>query len=176
MKELGIEADYATAGIGKLYDELYKDLVLSKQVEPAFITDYPIEMEPLAKRCEDDPRFVQRFQLIAAGRELLKAYSELNDPVDQLERFEAQQKLREEGDTEAQYIDTTFVKALEHGLPPTAGWGMGIDRFVALLADVKGVKDVILFPTMRPETAEPMQSGHDATDDKNVKPKKKSNR
>ena len=116
-----------------------------------FITDYPIEMEPLAKKCEDNPRYVQRFQLLAAGRELLKAYSELNDPIDQRERFVAQQELQLAGDLEAQTIDETFLAALEHGMPPTAGWGMGIDRFVALLANVHSVKDVILFPTMRPE-------------------------
>lgn len=150
MKKLGIEAEYAKAGVGKLYDELYKDVVRSKRMSPAFVTDYPIEMEPLAKRREDDPRFVQRFQLLAGGVELLKAYAELNDPADQLERFESQQALREEGDLEAQRIDRAFVDALEHGMPPTAGWGMGIDRFTALLANVRSVKDTILFPTLRP--------------------------
>ncbi len=151
MKKLKIEADYATAHIGKLYDELYSNSVRKKQMQPMFITDYPIEMEPLAKRCVDNPRYVQRFQLLAAGRELLKAYSELNDPIDQRERFVAQQELQLAGDLEAQTIDETFLAALEHGMPPTAGWGMGIDRFVALLANVHSVKDVILFPTMRPE-------------------------
>lgn len=151
MKALQIETDYKKAGLGKLYDELYKDTVRSRQVEPVFIIDYPIEMEPLAKKCEDDPRFVQRFQLIAGGVELLKAYTELNDPIDQLERFEAQKELREKGDDEAQMIDRDFVKSLEHGLPPAAGWGMGIDRFAALLANVRNLKETILFPTMRPE-------------------------
>jgi lysyl-tRNA synthetase class 2 len=151
MKKIGVEIEDTSVGIGKLFDELYKDLIQTKQMAPAFVTDYPIEMEPLAKRCDDDPRFVQRFQLLVAGRELLKAYAELNDPVDQLERFKEQQELREGGDVEAQYIDMAFVKALEHGMPPTAGWGMGIDRLAALLANVRSVKDVILFPTMRPE-------------------------
>jgi lysyl-tRNA synthetase class 2 len=151
MKKLKIEADYDSAHIGKLYDELYSDCVRKKQMQPMFITDYPIEMEPLAKKCEDDPRYVQRFQLLVAGRELLKAYSELNDPIDQRERFKAQQKLKQAGDLEAQDIDEVFLTALEHGMPPTAGWGMGIDRFVALLANVHGVKEVILFPTMRPD-------------------------
>ena len=113
--------------------------------------DLPIEMEPLAKKCDDDPRFVQRFQLLAGGLELLKAFSELNDPIDQLERFQKQSALREAGDDEAQQIDMAFVRALEHGMPPTAGWGMGVDRFVMMLANQKAVKDVILFPTLRPE-------------------------
>jgi len=151
MKKLKIECDYAAASLGKLYDELYKETVRNKQVQPAFVLDYPIEMEPLAKKCEDDPRFVQRFQLIAGGLELLKAYSELNDPADQLERFRAQQALREAGEEEAQAIDQAFVEALEHGLPPTAGWGMGIDRFAMMLTDRRSIKEVILFPTLRPE-------------------------
>lgn len=150
LKKLNISHD-PKAGLGKLYDELYKDTVRTRQIAPAFITDYPIEMEPLAKRCEDDPRFVQRFQLLAGGVELLKAYSELNDPIDQLARFEEQQELREGGDEEAQTIDRLFIASLEHGLPPTAGWGMGIDRFVALLANVHSVKETILFPTLRPQ-------------------------
>lgn len=150
MKKLGIDTDYERGDLGKLYDDLYKDTVRSRQMEPLFIIDYPIEMEPLAKKCEHDPRFVQRFQLIAGTVELLKAYSELNDPVDQLARFEAQQALRESGDDEAQQIDMAFVRSLEHGMPPTAGWGMGVDRFVALLANARNLKEVILFPTLRP--------------------------
>ena len=151
MKLLNIDCDYKTASLGKLYDELYKETVRKKQIQPAFVLDYPIEMEPLAKKCEDDPRFVQRFQLLAGGLELLKAYSELNDPIDQLERFRVQQELRESGDEEAQTIDMAFVESLEHGLPPTAGWGMGIDRFVMMLTDSRNIKEVILFPTLRPE-------------------------
>lgn len=150
MQELRIDCDYAGADLGKLYDELYKETVRKKQIQPIFITRYPIEMEPLAKRCDDDPRFVQRFQLIAGGLELLKAYTELNDPVDQRNRFLAQQELAEAGDDEAQRIDEQFLKALEHGMPPTAGWGMGIDRFVMMLTDQKSMKDVILFPTLKP--------------------------
>ncbi|MEO5927300.1 MAG: lysine--tRNA ligase [Patescibacteria group bacterium] len=155
MKKLSIDSDYEKGDLGKLYDDLYKDTVRSRQMEPIFIIDYPIEMEPLAKKCDDDPRFVQRFQLIAGAVELLKAYSELNDPVDQLERFQGQQALRESGDDEAQQIDMGFVTALEHGMPPTAGWGMGVDRFVALLANVRNLKEVILFPTLRPSETEP---------------------
>lgn len=154
MKKLKIDCDYQHADLGKLYDELYKETVRKNQIQPVFITDYPIEMEPLAKRCEDDPRFVQRFQLLAGRLELLKAFSELNDPIDQLERFREQQKLREHGDEEAQRIDHAFVTALEHGMPPTAGWGMGIDRFAMMLADVPNLKEIILFPTLRPESPE----------------------
>ncbi len=151
MRKLNIDYDYTAADMGKLYDELYKETVRKQQIQPVFITDYPIEMEPLAKKCEDDPRFVQRFQLLAGKLEVLKAYTELNDPVDQRERFMNQQELRKAGDDEAQQIDEQFLKALEHGLPPTAGWGMGIDRFVMMLTDQKSIKDVILFPTLKPE-------------------------
>jgi lysyl-tRNA synthetase class 2 len=154
MQKLGIDSDYTKGGLGKLYDDLYKDTVRKGLTEPTFIIDYPIEMEPLAKKCEDDPRFVQRFQLVAAGTEFIKAYTELNDPVDQLERFELQRELHEAGDEEAQRIDADFVQALEHGLPPTAGWGLGIDRLVSLLVDARSVKEVILFPTLRPKTNE----------------------
>ena len=158
MKELNIDTGDKTWNLGKLYDELYKEVVRKKQMQPMFITDYPIEMEPLAKKCDYDPRFVQRFQLIAGGLELLKAYSELNDPIDQLARFNLQQEMREAGDDEAQSIDMTFVRSLEHGMPPTAGWGMGIDRFTMMVTDAPSVKEVILFPTLRPETTEPESS------------------
>jgi lysyl-tRNA synthetase class 2 len=151
MRAANVECDCGDADICRIYDELYKETVRKRQIQPMFITDYPVEMEPLAKKCEDDPRFVQRFQLIASGLELLKAYSELNDPIDQRERFDAQQRLRERGNDEAQSIDERFLSALEHGLPPTAGWGMGVDRFVMLLTDQKSIKDVILFPTLKPE-------------------------
>jgi len=151
MKKRKIDTDYKTAGLGKLYDELYKDTVRAKQIQPAFIIDYPVEMEPLAKRSADDEWCVARFQLLAAGIELLKAYAELNDPEEQRARFEEQKKLRGAGDDEAQMIDEAFLTSLEHGMPPTAGWGMGIDRFVAILANVHSVKDVILFPTLRPD-------------------------
>ena len=154
MKEKKIDVDAEAPDMGRIYDDLYKATVRSKQIQPLLVTDYPIEMEPLAKKCEDDPRFVQRFQLLAGGVELLKAYSELNDPVDQRERFERQEALRGKGDDEAQKIDEAFLRALEHGLPPTAGWGMGIDRFAMMLADAKSVKEIILFPTLKPETDE----------------------
>jgi len=150
MKKLNIESDYK-AGRGKLIDDLYKDVVRAKIVQPTFIYDYPIEMEPLAKKCNDNPRYVQRFQPIVYGMELVKAYTELNDPVDQEGRFKEQEALRKKGDEEAQMIDEDFVTALKHGLPPTAGWGMGIDRFVAILTNQPNLKDVIFFPTLKPE-------------------------
>jgi lysyl-tRNA synthetase, class II len=151
MKEKRIDVDAEAPDMGRIYDDLYKATVRSSQIQPLFATDYPIEMEPLAKKCEDDPHFVQRFQLLAGGLELLKAYSELNDPVDQRERFERQEALRGKGDEEAQSIDEAFLRALEHGLPPTAGWGMGIDRFAMMLAGAQSVKEIILFPTLKPE-------------------------
>jgi lysyl-tRNA synthetase class 2 len=153
MKKLNIDSDYKAAR-GKLLDDLYKDVVRAKIVQPTIIYDYPVEMEPLAKKCEDNPKYVQRFQPIVYGMEILKAYSELNDPDDQLDRFEAQQKLREKGDEEAQMIDMDFVTALRHAMPPTTGWGMGIDRFVAILTNQQNLKDVILFPTLKPEREE----------------------
>jgi len=150
MKEMKIESDYK-ADLNKLYDDLYKDVVRNKIIQPIIIYDYPIEMEPLAKKCEDNPNFVQRFQIIAGGLELNKAYSELNDPQDQLERFKEQQKLRKKGDVEAQFLDLDFVEALEYGMPPCAGCGIGIDRLVMLLTGVNNLKEVILFPTLRPK-------------------------
>ncbi|NIP33265.1 lysine--tRNA ligase [Candidatus Saccharibacteria bacterium] len=153
MKKLNIESDYK-ASRGKLLDDLYKDVVRAKIIQPTIIYDYPIEMEPLAKKCKDNPKYVQRFQPIVYGMELVKAYSELNDPDDQLARFEEQQKLREKGDEEAQMIDMDFVTALRHAMPPTTGWGMGIDRFVAILTNQLNLKDVILFPTLKPEKDE----------------------
>lgn len=151
MQKLKIDSDYK-AGRGKLLDDLYKDVVRAKITQPTIIYDYPLEMEPLAKKCSDNPNYVERFQPIVYGMELVKAYSELNDPIDQLERFEEQESLREAGDEEAQFIDTDFVNALKHGMPPTAGWGMGIDRFVAILTNQPNLKEVILFPTLRPES------------------------
>jgi lysyl-tRNA synthetase class 2 len=150
MKRLKIESDYK-AGLGKLYDDLYKDVVRQKIIQPTIIYDYPIEMEPLAKKCDDDFHFVQSFQPIVAGLELVKAYTELNDPQEQLVRFKEQQKLRERGDEEAQSLDKDFIEALEHSMPPCAGWGLGIDRLTMLLTDTHNLKEVILFPTMRPK-------------------------
>lgn len=138
-------------GRGKILDELYKDFVRPKLIQPTFLTNHPIELSPLAKKVINDPNYVERFQLIAGGMELCQAYSELNDPTDQLARFTEQQELKKAGDEEAQPMDKDFVEALEHGLPPTAGLGMGIDRLVALLTNTHNIKEVILFPTLRPK-------------------------
>ena len=124
-------------------------------VQPIYIIDYPAEITPLAKRKSDDPRSVEMFQLVYGhGVENVKAFSELNDPIDQEERFKEQETARAGGDEEAQFGDPDYVTALKYGLPPTAGFGIGIDRFAATLADVNTLKEVILFPTLRPEKQE----------------------
>lgn len=134
-----------------LVDMIFKETVRKKIIQPVIIRDYPVFMQPLAKRYPDRPELVQQAQLIAMGAEIFKAYTELNDPIDQEKRFREQEKYREEGDKEAQHIDETFLQALKIGLPPTAGWGMGIDRLVMLLTDQAHIRDVITFPLMRPE-------------------------
>ncbi len=138
-------------GIGDLYDELYKASVRKKIIQPTFVTDYPTEMIPLAKRKTSDPTKISSFQLVVKGAEIIKAYNELNDPLDQEERFKEQESLREAGAEEAQHIDYDFIEALKHGMPPAAGFGMGIDRLVSLITGSHSVKEVILFPTLRPE-------------------------
>ncbi|HET9985286.1 MAG TPA: lysine--tRNA ligase [Longimicrobiales bacterium] len=135
----------------KLIDELFKELVEPHLQQPVFITDYPRELSPLAKPKRGDPRLVERFELMVASRELANAFSELNDPIDQRDRFLAQVRLREAGDEEAQTLDEDYIRALEYGMPPTGGVGIGVDRLVMLLTDQASIRDVILFPTMRPE-------------------------
>jgi lysyl-tRNA synthetase class 2 len=137
---------------GSIMDNLYKKFVRSRIVDPTFIIDHPVELSPLAKKKRSDGRYVERFQLVLGeGTELCNAFSELNDPIDQKQRFEEQERLRAGGDVEAQRMDTDFIEALEVGMPPTAGFGMGIDRLTALLVDSHNLKEVILFPTLRPE-------------------------
>ncbi|MCL4305259.1 lysine--tRNA ligase [bacterium] len=136
-------------GEGKILDEMMKTLVRPKLLEPTFIYDYPLSLSPLAKKHRSDPRLVERFQPFALGFELGNAFSELNDPIDQRERFEAQRKLKEAGDEETQPIDEDFLAALEYGMPPTGGMGIGIDRLTMLLTDQDSIREVILFPHLR---------------------------
>ncbi len=136
----------------KMIDEIFKTHVRPNFIEPGFVVDYPIELSPLAKKKADDPKYTERFQLLAGGTELGNAFSELNDPVDQQQRFADQEKLRTQGDNEAQRVDAAYIKSLEYGLPPTGGLGIGIDRLTALLTNQKNLKDVLLFPTLKPES------------------------
>ncbi|HET8656792.1 MAG TPA: lysine--tRNA ligase [Longimicrobiaceae bacterium] len=150
VARLGVEGA-AQMGRAKLIDELFGALVEPKLIQPTFITDYPREMSPLAKPKRGNSQLTERFELIVAGKELVNAYSELNDPFDQRERFEAQDRLRALGDDEAPPLDEDFIRALEYGMPPTGGFGMGVDRLVMLLTNQSSIRDVVLFPTMRPE-------------------------
>jgi lysyl-tRNA synthetase, class II len=138
-------------GKGKLIDELFSALVQPELIQPTFVTDFPTEMSPLCKKHRTDPRLTERFELFIAGFEVANAYSELNDPIDQRERFEEQLKLQERGDDEAMFIDQDFLRSLEYGMPPTSGIGIGMDRLVMLLTDNPAIQEVLLFPQMRPE-------------------------
>ena len=147
---LGVEVD-ATMGKGKLIDAIFGEKCEHKLIQPTFVTDYPIEMSPLCKRHRDNPELTERFELFVNGKELANAYSELNDPIDQLERFQEQLRLSEKGDDEAMFIDMDFVRALEYGMPPTSGMGIGVDRLVMMMTDAQSIQDVLLFPQMKPE-------------------------
>lgn len=149
-KKLHVEED-ATMGKGKLIDEIFGETCEGKLTQPTFITDYPIEMSPLTKKHRNNPNLTERFELFVNGKELANAYSELNDPIDQRERFEEQLRLSEKGDDEAMYIDQDFLRALEYGMPPTSGMGIGMDRLVMLLTGQSTIQEVLLFPQMRPE-------------------------
>ncbi|MFN4026626.1 MAG: lysine--tRNA ligase [Flavobacterium sp.] len=150
-KNMGIEVD-ATMGKGKLIDEIFGAKCEGNFIQPTFITDYPKEMSPLCKEHRDNPELTERFELMVCGKEIANAYSELNDPIDQRERFEAQLKLAERGDDEAtQFIDHDFLRALEYGMPPTSGLGIGMDRLIMFLTNNQSIQEVLFFPQMRPE-------------------------
>ena len=153
-RSLEIEVDNSM-GVGKLIDEIFGSCCEHHYVQPTFITDYPKEMSPLTKIHRDKPGLTERFELLVNGKELANAYSELNDPIDQLERFEDQLALSEKGDDEAMFIDQDFVRALEYGMPPTSGIGIGIDRLVMLMTDNSSIQEVLFFPQMRPEVQGP---------------------
>jgi lysyl-tRNA synthetase class 2 len=140
-----------TADAIGLWKDIFDTLIEPTLVQPTFITDFPIELSPLSKQKRDDPRLVDRFELYICRREIANAYSELNDPIDQRRRFEEQAALRDRGDEEAHWMDEDFVRALEYGMPPTAGEGIGVDRLVMLFTDAPSIRDVILFPHLRPE-------------------------
>ncbi len=149
-KQLDIETD-ESMGKGKLIDEIFGNSCEHHYIQPTFIMDYPVEMSPLCKRHRDNPALTERFELMINGKEIANAYTELNDPIDQRKRFEEQLKLSERGDNEAMFIDQDFLRALEFGMPPTAGMGIGLDRFVMLLTGHASIQEVLFFPQMRPE-------------------------
>ena len=149
-KKLGLDVD-ETMGVGKLIDEIFGEKCEHFYIQPTFITDYPKEMSPLCKAHRDNPALTERFELMVNGKELANAYSELNDPIDQRERFEEQLKLSAKGDDEAMFIDQDFLRALEYGMPPTSGIGIGIDRLVMLMTNNASIQEVLFFPQMRPE-------------------------
>ncbi len=152
-RRMGIEVD-ETMGKGKLIDEIFGEKCEGLYIQPTFITDYPVEMSPLTKRHRSDSSLTERFELMVNGKELANAYSELNDPIDQYERFVEQMRLGEKGDDEAMIIDGDFIRALEYGMPPTSGMGIGMDRLVMLMTGQTAIQEVLLFPQMRPEKVE----------------------
>ncbi len=152
-KDLDIEVD-ETFGKGKLIDEIFGEKCEPHIIQPTFIIDYPVEMSPLCKKHRNNPELTERFELMVNGKELCNAYTELNDPIDQLERFKEQLRLSEKGDDEAMFIDMDFVRALEYGMPPTSGMGIGIDRLTMFMTGQESIQDVLFFPQMRPEKKE----------------------
>lgn len=153
-RQLGVEQD-ETMGKGKLIDEIFGAKCEGNYIQPTFITDYPIEMSPLTKKHRSNPELTERFELMVNGKEIANAYSELNDPVDQRERFMEQLRLSEKGDDEAMFIDQDFLRALEYGMPPTSGMGIGMDRLVMFLTGQESIQEVLFFPQMRPEKTTP---------------------
>ncbi|HEY4540498.1 MAG TPA: lysine--tRNA ligase [Faecalibacter sp.] len=163
-KGMGIEVD-ETMGKGKLIDEIFGEKCEGNYIQPTFITDYPKEMSPLTKQHRDNPNLTERFELMVCGKEIANSYSELNDPIDQRERFEEQLKLSEKGDDEAMFIDQDFLRALEYGMPPTGGLGIGMDRLIMYLTNNPSIQEVLFFPQMRPEKAAP---AYELTDEENA--------
>lgn len=153
-KSIGIEVN-ETMGKGKLIDEIFGEKCEGNFIQPTFITDYPVEMSPLTKKHRSKEGLTERFELMVCGKEIANAYSELNDPIDQRERFEAQMALSERGDDEAMFIDQDFLRALEYGMPPTSGLGIGMDRLIMFLTNNASIQEVLFFPQMRPEKAAP---------------------
>ena len=149
-KDLKIKTD-KSMGRGRLIDEIFGEKCEKNLIQPTFITDYPIEMSPLAKKHRTKEGVVERFELICNGKELCNAFSELNDPIDQKERFNQQIELGKQGDDEAMILDDDYIEALEYGLPPTAGIGIGIDRLTMILTNSESIQDVIFFPQMKPK-------------------------
>lgn len=149
-EKLGVETE-PSMGKGKLIDEIFGEKCEGNYVQPTFIIDYPVEMSPLSKKHRNNPELTERFELLVNGKELANAYTELNDPIDQLSRFQDQMKLSEKGDDEAMFIDMDFVRALEYGMPPTSGMGIGVDRLTMLMTNQQSIQEVLLFPQMRPE-------------------------
>ena len=149
-KDMGIEVD-DSMGKGKLIDEIFGEKVEEHLIQPTYITDYPIEMTPLAKKHRSKPGLVERFELFVNGKEIANAYTELNDPIDQRERFEDQLKLAQRGDDEAMAMDEDFLRSLEYGMPPTSGLGIGIDRLCMMLTNQSTIQEVLFFPQMKPE-------------------------
>jgi lysyl-tRNA synthetase class 2 len=148
-----VDLENPDAGRGSLIDQLYKRTARPALIQPTFIVRHPIDLSPLARRSDDDPKVADRFQLVVDTWEVVNAYSELVDPLDQRGRLEEQAALRGEGDEEAMPLDEDYLGAMEYGMPPISGWGMGIDRFVALIADAPNLRDVVLFPLLKPRTA-----------------------
>ena len=159
-KEMGIDVD-ETMGKGKLIDEIFGEKCEGNFIQPTYITDYPKEMSPLCKVHRDNPDLTERFELMVCGKEIANAYSELNDPIDQRNRFEEQLKLSEKGDDEAMFIDNDFIRALEYGMPPTSGLGIGMDRLIMFLTNNQSIQEVLFFPQMKPEKKAPVPKPED---------------
>jgi len=157
-KDLNVTVD-KTMGRGKLIDEIFGEKCESRLIQPTFITDYPVEMSPLAKSHRSKPGLVERFEAICNGKEICNSFSELNDPIDQRQRFEDQLELGKRGDEEAMVLDEDFLRALEYGMPPTAGLGIGMDRLAMIMTNSDSIQDVLFFPQMKPEAVQ----SHDET-------------